>query len=119
MKILIVDDNLGLAHILKIILEEERFEVRLARDGRDGYLTYLLFTPELVMTDIQMPEKNGFELMEAIREHNPGVKTIYMSADLSRFRQLLEKERMGYPVSCLQKPFSKGELMRSLFQFSN
>jgi DNA-binding response OmpR family regulator len=119
MKILIVDDNLGLAHILKIMLEEERHEVRLARDGRDGYLSYLLFKPDLIITDIQMPEKNGLELMEVIRKHNPEARVIYISADLSQFWPLLEKEKTRYPVSCLQKPFSKSELMRLLFQFSN
>ena len=39
MKILIVDDNLGLAHIIMMMLEEERYEVRLAQGARDGYLT--------------------------------------------------------------------------------
>ena len=95
-KILIVDDNQGLAHILKTMLEDEKYEVRLARDGRDGYLTYLLFGPDLVITDIQMPEKNGLELMEVIRMHNPEVKTIYISGDLSRFLSLLEEEKARY-----------------------
>lgn len=116
-KILIVDDNPGLAHILKTMLEDEKYEVRLARDGRDGYLTYLLFGADLVITDIQMPEKNGLELMEVIRMHNPEVKTIYISGDLSRFLSLLEEEKARYRVSLLQKPFSKSELMSLLSEF--
>jgi YesN/AraC family two-component response regulator len=116
-KILIVDDNQGLAHILKMMLEDEKYEVRLARDGRDGYLTYLLFGADLVITDIQMPEKNGLELMEVIRMHNPEVKTIYISGDLSRFLSLLEEEKARYRVSLLQKPFSKSELMSLLSEF--
>ena len=119
MKILIVDDNLSLAQILKMILEEERHEVRLARDGMDGYTTYLLFLPDLVITDIQMPRKNGLELMGLIRNHNPNAKAIYISADLNQFRPLLEKEMTAHPVICLQKPFSRGELMQLLVQVSN
>jgi CheY-like chemotaxis protein len=114
MKILIVDDNLGLAHILKMMIEEENHEVSLARDAIDGYLTYLLFKPDVIITDIQMPGKNGLELMELIRNHNPDVKVIYISADLGQFWPLLEKEKIRYPVSCLQKPFSKSELIRLL-----
>ena len=57
-------------------MEEENYEVQLARDGKDGYLAYLLFKPDLVITDIQMPERNGLKLMEIIRKHNPEVKTI-------------------------------------------
>ena len=119
MKILIVDDNRGLAHILKMMLDEEKHEVRLARDGKDGYLNYLLCKPDLIITDIQMPEKNGLKLMEIIRKDNPEIKTIYVSADLSRFLPLLEEEKRRYPVSYLQKPFSKNELMRLLSLFSS
>lgn len=119
MKILIVDDNQGLAHIFKMMLDEEKHEVRLARDGKDGYLNYLLCKPDLIITDIQMPEKNGLKLMEIIRKDNPEIKTIYVSADLSRFLPLLEEEKRRYPVSYLQKPFSKSELMRLLSLFSS
>lgn len=102
-----------------MMLEEEDYEVRLARDGNDGYLAYLLFKPDLVMTDIQMPERNGLELMEIIRMHNPEVRTIYISADLSRFWTLLEEEKTRYRVSFLEKPFSKSDLLRLLSQFFN
>jgi DNA-binding NtrC family response regulator len=119
MKILIVDDNQGLAHILKMMLEEENYEVRLAQDGKDGYLAYLLFKPDLVITDIQMPKRNGLKLMEIIRMHNPEVKTIYISADLSRFWTRLEEEKTRYRVSFLEKPFSRSELLRMLSQFFN
>jgi YesN/AraC family two-component response regulator len=116
MKILVVDDNQGLAHLLKIMLESQNREVRIARDGRDGYLTYLLFRPDIVITDIQMPEINGMELMKIIRMDNPGIRTIYISGDMPRFQPVLEEEATKYDVSLLQKPFSKSELMRLLPQ---
>jgi len=119
MKILIVDDNPSIAQILKMALEEERHEVRLAQDGMDGYKSYLLFLPDLVITDIQMPKKNGLELMELIRNHNPDARVIYTSADLDQFRPLLEKEMATHPVICLPKPFSRGELIQLLSQVSN
>ncbi len=114
MKILIVDDNLNLAEVVKIILEQERHEVRLASDGMDGYRTYLIFQPDLIITDIQMPEKNGLELIREIRCHNPAVRTIYMSADLSQYWSPLEEERKKYHAGVLEKPFSKQELMHLL-----
>ncbi len=115
-KILVVDDNQGLAHLLKIMLESETREVRLARDGKDGYLSYLLFRPDIVITDIQMPGLNGMELMRIIRTHDPTIRTIYISGDLTRFLPLLEEEAAKYEVSLLQKPFSKSELLRLLPQ---
>ncbi len=85
MKILIVDDNEDLAFTLQMMLEDEGYEVRSAKDGQDGYWAYLEFKPDLVITDIQMPGENGLELMEHIRTHNPMVRTIYMSGDLDSF----------------------------------
>ena len=89
-KTLIVDDNQGLAHILKMMWGDENHEVQLARDCKDGDLTYPLFRPDLVIKDIQMPEGNGLKLMDLIRMHNPEVKTIDISADLSRVLTHLE-----------------------------
>ena len=59
-----------------------------------------------------MPGENGLELMEHIRTVSPMVRTIYMSGDLSSFRSPLEQEKKRYPVSLLEKPFSKDELMK-------
>ncbi len=114
MKILVVDDNQDLASLLKWILESEGYEVRAAKDGEDGYAAYLLFSPDLVLTDIQMPAKSGLELIREIRCHNPTVRTIYMSGDVSQYWSPLEEEKEKYHVGVLEKPFSKEELMHLL-----
>ncbi len=113
-KILIVDDNQDLASLLQMMLEDEGYEVRLARDGREGYLTYLLFGPDVILTDIQMPGRNGLELIETIRAHNPNVRAIYMSGDLEEYLLPLEEEKRRYWVGLLEKPFSKVDLMKLL-----
>ena len=115
MKVLIVDDNEALAFVLQRILEDEDHDTRTARDGEDGYLAYLHFRPDLVITDIQMPRKDGFQLMKDIRVHNPEIETIYMTGGgLSGIRSRLEEEKTRYPTSFLKKPFSKVELMSCL-----
>ncbi len=114
MKVLIVDDNQDLVFLIKWMLEEEGYEVKSAVNGRDGYATYLLFKPDLVLTDIQMPEKNGLDLIKEIRCHNPEVRTIYMSGDLSQYWSPLKEEKEKYHVEILEKPFSKDELMNML-----
>jgi YesN/AraC family two-component response regulator len=114
MKVLIVDDNEELAFIIKGIIEDENHIVRTARDGEDGYSVYLHFKPDLVITDIQMPGKNGFELMKDIRVYNPKIRTIYMSGNLSWFLSLLEEEKKRYHASFLGKPFSRVELIKLL-----
>ncbi len=110
-KALIVDDNEELAFVVGMLLEDEGFEIRTATDGDEGFRVFLEFEPDLIITDIEMPRENGIELMRHIRGLNPLVKNIYMSGDLRSFRPLLEEERERYPVSFLEKPFSKEELM--------
>ena len=117
-KILIVDDNEGVVLFLQMLLEHEGYEVMVAKDGREGYLAYLLFEPDLVITDIQMPVKSGIELVQLIRHRNPGVKAIYMSGDPGRFRAALEEEKDRYHAGYLTKPFSKNELITSISKCS-
>jgi len=116
-KILVVDDNRGLAHILKMMLADEGYQIGFAREVKDGYLTYLLFTPEVVITDIQVPGENGLKLMEMIRRHDPEVKTIYTYTDPAYLGPVLVEEKTRCHVSLLQKPFSKSELAKLLSQY--
>jgi DNA-binding response OmpR family regulator len=116
MKILIVDDNQDLASLNKWMLEDEGYEARLARDGREGYSAFLMFKPDLIIPDIQMPEQNGLELMEHVRCHDPGVRTIYMSGNLNQYWSPLEEEKEKYHAGVLEKPFSRDELMNLLSQ---
>lgn len=101
-----------MAFIVQQMLEVEGHEVMWAGDGAAGYGTYLLFRPDLIITDVEMPEKDGLEMMAHVRSHNPRVGTIYMSAEFDRFRFQLEEEKERYQVGLLQKPFSRLELMR-------
>ena len=101
------------------MLEDEGYEARSAGDGLDGYNSYLLFRPEVVITDLHMPKANGLELINKIRKQDPGVKTIYMSGDMQPFSLLLSEEKSRYPVSLLPKPFSKGDLLSLLAEFGN
>jgi len=118
MKILIVDDSRQVASFVGMCLEFEGYEVKTALNGAEGYSAYLHFRPDLVITDIQMPEENGFELMNHIREKDPEVKTIYMSGNLEEFYPLIEKEENMYPIQVLNKPFSKEELVGQVTRFS-
>ncbi|MDP1992721.1 MAG: response regulator [Syntrophales bacterium] len=112
MKVLVVDDNRSLADTIQEILENDGLDVMSAKDGMDGYSTYLLFKPDIIITDIQMPRKNGMEMMKRIRIHNPMIKTIYMSGNIGSFEPFLIEEKKRYPVSYFEKPFSLESLMR-------
>jgi CheY-like chemotaxis protein len=112
MRVLVVDDNRALAATIREVLEDDGIEVMSANDGVDGYSAYLIFRPDVVITDIQMPRRSGVEMMHRIRNHNPMIKTVYMSGNMSKVRSYLNEEEKGYPVSFFEKPFSLESLRR-------
>jgi CheY-like chemotaxis protein len=113
-KILVVDDDRNLAGTIQEMVEEQNHVVRTAENGEEGYSMYLHFKPDLVITDIQMPLKNGFELARDIRKHNPKIKIIYMSGAVSQFIATFMEEKKKYAVHFLRKPFTDRELMNLL-----
>ena len=115
-KILVVDDNPLLVATIQGLLEDDGLEVMSAKDGIDGYSAYLLFKPNIVITDIQMPRKNGLEMMGHIRIHEPMIRTIYMSGDIDPYRPFLKEEKRRYPVIFLEKPFSLESLRRVVLE---
>lgn len=116
MKILIVDDNEVLASLIKEMLDREGYyQVETAVNGEDGYDVFFDFKPDVILTDIEMPVKNGIEMIRDIRMHHPEIKTIYMSSNLNRYRTLLEHDKTNYRSEMLDKPIHYHEIKR-LFQ---
>lgn len=116
MKVLVVDDNEFLASAIQSVLENEGLDVVSAKDGIEGYQAYLLFNPDLIITDIQMPERNGLEMMELIRTHSPMIKTIYISGKPSSFWPSIREEERRYQVSYFEKPFSFESLKKAVLE---
>src|SRR5262245_24372591 len=77
--ILVVDDDEFLARLMGELLRGKGYQVWTARDGLQGYSSYHQHQAETIVTDINMPELDGFEMMRCIRLINPRARAIYMS----------------------------------------
>lgn len=66
-KILVVDDERPIANILKYNLEKEGYEVWIAYDGEEALSKALKIEPHLILLDVMLPKKNGFDVLKAIR----------------------------------------------------
>lgn len=66
-KILVVDDEPHIRHVVASKLRNAGFEVIVAEDGREAYETARLQKPDLIVTDCQMPELSGLELCAKLR----------------------------------------------------
>ncbi len=67
-KILVVDDDPNISDLLKIYLEKEGYEVKIASDGAEGISFFKMYEPDLVLLDIMLPKKDGWQVCREIRE---------------------------------------------------
>ena len=109
--ILVVDDDELLARMLAELLRVEGYEVWTARDGLQGLSSYYQHEAQTVVTDVDMPELDGFEMMRCIRAINPCAKAIYMSGTPEQYRQMLVTEAQNFGAAVLRKPFEDGDLL--------
>jgi two-component system chemotaxis response regulator CheY len=110
--VLLVDDDEALIRVIAELLRSKGFGVWTADNGVRGYTAYLHHPTEFVITDIQMPELNGIEMIRCIRGINSAVKAIYMSGGPDRFSDEIEVEEREFSAMLLAKPFSSGDLLK-------
>lgn len=67
-KILIVDDDATICDVLKIYFENEGYAVTVAHDGLEGINSFKMHEPDLVLLDIMLPKKDGWQVCREIRE---------------------------------------------------
>jgi CheY-like chemotaxis protein len=78
-KILVLDDEYSILLMLKKMLEKEGHEVDIALNGREGLLLFEKDKPDMLITDIIMPEKEGLETIFELRQKHPDLKIIAIS----------------------------------------
>jgi DNA-binding response OmpR family regulator len=67
-KLLIVDDDANICDMLKLYFENEGYDVKTANDGMEGLSYFKAYEPDLVLLDIMMPKKDGWQVCREIRE---------------------------------------------------
>ncbi|MBE6661721.1 MAG: response regulator transcription factor [Ruminococcaceae bacterium] len=67
-KILIVDDDPAICDVIKIYFENEGYEIKIANDGAEGVNYFKMYEPDLVLLDIMLPKKDGWQVCREIRE---------------------------------------------------
>ncbi len=111
-KILIADDEPYVARVLKLVLQQEGYEVICVKNGKLALDAYLESRPDIIVTDVKMPHMTGRELVEAIRQTNSDYDT-----PIVVMTSTLESENRDWVsginnVSFVGKPVSPRELVR-------
>lgn len=107
-RVLLIDDNESFRRSLHRTLVGAGYEVTDAPDGRVALREYRRDRPDVVITDLVMPEKEGLETIRELRNLDAGVKIIAISGDGGgRANQYLDLARALGATHTLAKPFSR------------
>ncbi len=79
-RILVVDDDLGVCQSLHDLLTQEGCDVLVATGGREGLATLDTEAVDLVLSDVVMPDLDGYELFQEVRARHPGLPVVLMTA---------------------------------------
>lgn len=109
-KLLLVEDDVNLSYIVQAGLQDiiGGYEVTVAENGKEGIETWKNWKPDIIISDIDMPVKNGFEMVKRIRETDGEIPILFASALTSP-----KDVRKGYDIGVnnyVKKPFVPDEL---------
>jgi CheY-like chemotaxis protein len=116
--ILIVDDAAFSRRMIRKFLQADGYEIWEATNGSEALNIIRDRTPDCVVTDLLMPDMNGFELLQALKEQGFAIPTIVISADIQD-----SSRQRGYDLGAaafINKPPKEDELrqtVRQIFSF--
>ena len=116
-KLLVVDDEAGLAQVYARIGAEAGFEARVVSDPLRATGEFLAFRPDVVLLDLIMPEKDGIDVLNEMLLVDPAVRIIVTSGfgnAMLRLAQGLAAFHASDRVSAMKKPVRRADLMERL-----
>lgn len=109
--ILIADDEPNILLSLEFLMQREGYRVLVARDGQEALDAILQHRPDLVLLDVMMPRKSGFDVLQAVREHDElaSLRVLMLSA---KGREIDTAKGLALGANgYMTKPFSTRELV--------
>ncbi|MDX4058108.1 response regulator transcription factor [Aliarcobacter skirrowii] len=116
LKVLIVEDEIDLANLIKSSIKELFFKVVIAKDGLEAIKKFDSFKPDIIISDIMMPNLNGLEMSKKIKERYSETPIVILSAH-SHKEMLLEAINLGISKYFI-KPFDIEEFIEYLKELS-
>ena len=113
-RILIVDDEPNIVTSLEFLMRGSSYEVQVARNGEEALRRAESFRPDLVLLDVMMPQRSGFEVCQKIRE-NPALRDVKIVMLTAKGRDLEKDRGLNLGANAyVTKPFSTKELMNTV-----
>ena len=114
-RILIIDDEVQIRSMLRLMLEREGYEVVEAPDGIEGIRAYRQKPADLIITDLIMPNKDGIGMIIELQKEFPDVKIIAMSGGgLNKPEGYLKGAKKLGAACTLTKPIDREKMLRAV-----
>jgi CheY-like chemotaxis protein len=114
-RVLVVDDDLGICRSLREILESDGCQVEVAGDGIAALAALNRLSFDVVLTDVVMPQMDGYELYTAIQQRRPNLPVLMMTAFHYDKDHIIKRSRMaGLETVIFKKPVDPDRLRRTL-----
>ena len=115
--VLVVDDEPNIVLSLEFIMKQAGFEVRVARDGDEALGAIEASPPDLVLLDVMMPKRDGYDVCQTIRA-NPAWKAIHIIMLTAKGRDIEREKGMALGADdYITKPFSTREVIARVERF--
>jgi len=112
--ILVVDDEAHITHVVSLKLSNAGYDVHTAADGEEALEVALSVTPDIIITDLQMPYMNGLELCAKLKER-PTTRNLPVILLTARGHALNEEEMKQTNIrQVMSKPFSPRQILDSV-----
>jgi DNA-binding response OmpR family regulator len=109
-RVLIADDEPNIVISLEFLMKQQGYETRVARDGDEALVEVESFRPDLVLLDVMLPRRNGFEVCQKLRADGWADLRIVMLTAKGRDIEIEKGLALGADAY-VTKPFSTGELV--------
>lgn len=110
-RVLIVDDERNIVTSLEFLMELNGYQVKVARDGEEALIYVVSFKPDLILLDVMLPIRSGFEVCQKIRE-NVGLQHIKIVMLTAKGRDIEAAKGLALGADAyITKPFSTKELL--------
>ena len=117
LKVLLVEDEVKLAQLLYKAIGDNFDSFYIEYNGKDGFNRFIQISPDIVITDIMMPDITGLQMAKELKQINPNVHIIILSA-FSETEKLLSAIDIGIAKYFI-KPFDPDELMEYIVSISS
>ncbi|MBU4404611.1 MAG: sigma-54 dependent transcriptional regulator [Acidobacteria bacterium] len=108
-KVLVVDDEKNILESVKMVLNYEKYNVQVAKDGIEAIDIFKKFLPDIVLLDVKMPGLDGLKVLKSFKTVNPIAEVIMISGH-SGIEEAVEASRLG-AFDFLEKPIARDKLV--------